>query len=49
MKKYLLFGFLSLLVLTGCGGSPCEYETDGGDFTITCPNGHGNVHNDGTS
>ena len=29
-----------------CGGTPYEYETDGENFTITCPNGHGSIHND---
>ena len=29
-----------------CGGSPFIYEHDGTDFTLTCPNGHGEIHND---
>ena len=29
-----------------CGGTPFIYEHDGTDFTLTCPNGHGEVHNE---
>ncbi|RKZ06351.1 hypothetical protein DRQ25_14100 [Candidatus Fermentibacteria bacterium] len=29
-----------------CGGIPFIYEHDGTDFTLTCPNGHGEFHND---
>lgn len=29
-----------------CGGTPYIYATDGQDFTITCPNGHGYITND---
>jgi len=32
-----------------CCGVPYEYEPDGADFTLTCPNGHGNVVNEETS
>jgi len=29
-----------------CGGTPFIYEHDGTDFALTCPNGHGEIHND---
>ena len=29
-----------------CGGTPLIYEHDGTDFTLSCPNGHGEIHND---
>jgi hypothetical protein len=32
-----------------CGGTPYIYVTDGENFTITCPNGHGYITNDQAS
>ena len=32
-----------------CGGTPFIYVTDGENFTITCPNGHGYITNDQAS
>jgi hypothetical protein len=34
---------------THCGNAEYQYEVNGDDFTITCPNGHGHITNDQAS